>query len=55
METLRNLISYELARYFYHHLMEELSKPEPLQIQIGYDGKTSREANRDYLTPVLYY
>ncbi|EJO77995.1 adenylate/guanylate cyclase domain-containing protein [Leptospira interrogans] len=50
METLRNLISYELARYFYHHLMEELSKPEPLQIQIGYDGKTSREANRDILS-----
>ncbi|EMM81948.1 hypothetical protein LEP1GSC037_3740 [Leptospira interrogans str. 2006001854] len=30
--------------------MEELSKPEPLQIQIGYDGKTSREANRDILS-----
>lgn len=50
METLRNLISYEIARYFYHHLIEELSKPKPLQIQIGYDGKTSGEANREILS-----
>ncbi|WP_061250087.1 adenylate/guanylate cyclase domain-containing protein [Leptospira alstonii] len=52
-ENIHSTIANELARYFYHHLLAELIKPEQLQTKVGYDGKTSEETNREILARVL--
>jgi class 3 adenylate cyclase len=51
--ALRIKLSTELARYFFHHLRAEFTKPQELLAQVGYDGRTSGEVNREIYSRLL--